>query len=250
MAFKSAPREYQGTDPSKDNYVVSISDEQAKHAMPYSAAKAAEYREQVKEAQGTARPSADELDKAIGSANVPAKYKIEVYFGPKRTTFGPNSLTVKFWESGRRLHGGGDDLMYMCRNRENFSEGCGKLFVSDCVTGPVAICSHCQKAILAELCVRVLVFKDERPTGGQDYRIETRKLAELLAKYWRKLDGNADIYCKFDQSDIQYIAMVKKLGAARARELRGLSIYPLKNLLADTQHGASLEDRIFSYLTA
>src|SRR4051812_41110008 len=45
-----------------------------------------------------------------------AKYKIEVTFTERRTTEGPNLLGIQLWESGRRMSGGGDDLMYWCRS--------------------------------------------------------------------------------------------------------------------------------------
>lgn len=139
--------------------------------------------------------------------------------------------------------------MYMCKNKLKLSEGCGKLFTSDLVTGPYAVCPACHKTLFADNCVRSLVFKDERNEGGTDFRVETRKLADLLAKYWYKLDGNADVYLKFDRTDIRYQMMEKEYGTKRARELKGLAIYPLKNILGDTSNGASLADRIYKFLT-
>lgn len=175
----------------------------------------------------------------LGSKELPAKYKIEVYFGPERTLNGPNVVKISFWESGRRLHGGGDDLMFMCRSNDDSGQGCGAIFSSDCVSGAAAICPKCQKALNRELCARGLVGKKT-----------TKELAENLAAFWYKLDSNADIYCKYDRADIRYVAIEKSMGTAKARQLKGLSIYPLKNLLTDTANGASLSDRIYAFLTA
>jgi hypothetical protein len=113
-----------------------------------------------------------------------------------------------------------------------------------------AICPKCQKALNADKCVRSLVYRDETAAGGPDYRVGTRKLAEVLASYWRRLDGNADIYLKFDQTDIRYRMVERELGPRKAKELRGLAIYPLKNILSDTAGGTELENRIFAFLTA
>jgi hypothetical protein len=216
-----------------------------------SAAKLEETQRLHAEAVARAQKNPDigekEVHDTLGAKDLPARYKIEVFFGPNRTLNGPNAVKVLFWESGRRLHGGGDDLMYMCKNREDLDEGCGKLFGSDCVRGSLAICPACTKAINVDLCVRDMVFRQDQT---EDYRITTKKLSELLAKYWYRLDGNSDIYCKYDKNDIRYLAVEKQYGIHKAKQLRGLSIYPLKNIIVDTAHGASLESQIYKFLTA
>jgi hypothetical protein len=180
-----------------------------------------------------------EVHETLGSKALPAKYKIEVYFGPQRTLNGPNTITLTFWESGRRLHGGGDDLMFICRDVKDEALGCGHIFSSDCVKGPFAICPKCERAVSAERCSRFL-------TG----RKTTKTIAAALAKFWHQLEGNADIYLKFDRTDIRYVAIEKSIGSKKARELKGLSIYPLKNIIADTAHGADLVQKFYAFLTA
>lgn len=249
MTFKRAPRISGDDDYDHTQYpdVAPISADVAKHASGLApSARDLEHRKTMERA----KESKEDVSTVLGAKEVPALYKIEVFFGPNRTLSGPNSCTIKFWESGRRLHGGGDDLMFMCRNRQNLSEGCGKLFSSDFVRNSIAICPACHKAINGEMCVRSLAFRDERAAGGEDYRIETRKLADLLAKYWRRLDGNADVYLKFDKSDIRYRMIEREMGPVKAKELRGLSIYPLRNILSDTAGGTDLGDRMFAFLTA
>lgn len=243
MSFKRASRmqdlEYQppvgkwdGIAPISDD-VASSATGTAPSEMDRKHAAAMDRAEQIQ----------DDVGPSLGSKEIPALYKIEVFFGPKRTHQGPNTCAIKFWESGRRLHGGGDDLMYMCKNRENLSQGCGHIFSSDFVRGSIAMCPSCKNALSAELCVRGLVYGPSNP-------VMTRDLAKLLAKYWRKLGCNADIYLKYDRTDIRYISMEKEFGTKKARELKGLSIYPLKHILADTAAGAELEDRFFAFLTA
>jgi hypothetical protein len=181
----------------------------------------------------------EQVHEVLGSKGLPAKYKIEVYFGPQRTLQGPNVVKISFWESGRRLHGGGDDLMFMCRNKEDGDQGCQAIFSSECVRQGIAVCPKCQRALNQEGCARGLVGKKT-----------TKELADKLGQLWRQLECNADIYCKYDRTDIRYISVEKTLGSAEARKLKGMSIYPLANLLKDTANGASLEARIFAFLTA
>ena len=178
------------------------------------------------------------LEKAIGTADTPALYKIEVFYGPGRTLRGPNVAKVSFWESGGRLNGEGDSLMFICRD-ETGEIGCGTIFSDRLVRGIYASCPGCQKVILADKCTRALIAN-----------MTTKTLSGELAKFWRLLNGNADIYCKYDKTDIRYQMFDKKYGPERARQLRGLSIYPLKNIIKDTADGTPIENRIFAFLTA
>jgi hypothetical protein len=212
MSFKNAPRLSESTIKAQ--------------AQAVSRAKK---NEEVKE---------KDVHEDMGSKELPAKYKIEVFFGPKRTIHGPNPVKVSFWESGRRLHGGGDDLMYICRDSED-EAGCNTIFASDCVKGPIAVCPSCQQMIYAERLTRAL----------KGYKT-SKDLATELSKFFRQLGSNADIYCKYDRTDIRYVSVEKAMGSAKARELRGKSIYPLKNIINDTANGASLEGRILAFLTA
>ena len=249
MSFKNSPRlvDADGLDARKYPDVAGISSDQAQKAPSATSMLARDSEHQARLARAKKVDDPD-VEKSLGTKEIPAAFKIEVTFGPGRTALGPNSCVVQFWESGRRLHGGGDDLMYMCKDRATTKLGCGALFSSDFVTGPFATCPKCKAVISADACVRRLVFRHDK---REDYRIETKKLAWLLARYWReKLSCNADVYLKFDKTDIRYQAAEKKLGPRKGHELKGLSIYPLKNILADTANGGSLEDRIFAFLTA
>lgn len=241
MAFKNAPRmdvDYV-PKPSTDPSVVPISDEQAKGSSGTDASLMD--RVHAKTMERASKLKDDSVPEVLGAKDVPAKYKIEVFFGPGRTHQGPNVISIKFWESGRRLHGGGDDLMFICRNSEEGkeNEGCQAIFSSDFVRHGIAICPKCQRALNAEKLTRGLV-------GNKT----TRQLATELAFFWRKLGGNADVYLKFDRTDIRYRMVEREKGPQKARELKGLSIYPLKNILADTAGGAELENRLFAFLTA
>ena len=54
----------------------------------------------------------------MSTAHTPAKYKIEIHFNKNRTTSGPNTAAVSIFESGARLNGEGDELVYLCNERD------------------------------------------------------------------------------------------------------------------------------------
>lgn len=169
-----------------------------------------------------------------------AGYKIEIHFGKNRTVNGPNAVLIQGFESGKRLNGGGDDLMYWCKDvREGRDEGCWGPIPGSWIQGPMAWCQHCNATINSEYL-----------TGQRGMMVSTQKLAEHVANIWRQLKMNADIYCKFHPEDIRYKICEKKVGAAEARRLRGLFIYPLANILKDTAAGASVESRLAAFFRA
>ncbi len=167
-----------------------------------------------------------------------AKYKIEVTFGEGRTSNGPNLVGIQVWESGKRLNGGGDDLAFWCRSTES-EEGCWGLITSNNVRGGIAYCGNCQRAVNADLLTNMKIG-----------RVITKNLSADLEKLFRYLDSNADLYLKFHKTDIRYIAMERAKGHEAARRLKGMHIYPLKNILKDISNGASLLGRFQAFLTS
>lgn len=199
-----------------------------------------------------------------------AKYRIQVQFGKDRTIDGPNVCGITLWESGRKLHGGGDCLMYWCSEMDTIDNDTGKILkkgqsgcggiIPDAFIGAASVenkhggggarqllaqCPHCGG-----------IIPSERLTGIKTYRMDTNKLAGVLAGLWRQplgqggLGGNADIYLKYHRTDMRYLACVDAHGADMARELKGLALYPLANILKDTMGGADLEHRIRAFLKA
>ncbi len=190
----------------------------------------------------------------MSSDSPPAQYKIEVHFGPKRTTAGPNVCGISFFESGRRLNGDGDEMMYVRKQRDSGlalnapgfkdkkvkrgSGGCGAFIPGSCLRSGIAKCPKCGAIINAEQLTSTLLAN-----------LTTDTLSRKLADWFRKLDSNADIYLKFHPTDIRYQAMAEADGLDRARSLRGLTIYPLNNIIRDTSAGASLEGRFKALLS-
>lgn len=176
-----------------------------------------------------------------------AKYKIEVEFlgpdekgYPGRTSKGPNRVGVKIWESGKKFHGGGDELMFWCLSSlKGVRGGCGGIMSADNIRNGVAMCPHCKNMMNMEAMTdtRVGFFTNQT-------------LAKELANMFRVLDSNCDVYIKFHKTDIHYIAMERAHGPEKAARLKGMHIYPLKNILKDTAHGADLGKRFFAFLSS
>lgn len=184
-----------------------------------------------------------------------AKYKIELTFGHARVANGDNWGLVKVWESGSKLHGGGDQLMFVCTDTSEPNpqkrSGCGNFISADDVLSPpsldargnpfggVAFCRHCRKQVTAAKL-------------GDEYRVHGtyQKIADLLASMFRKLNSNADIYIKYHTSDVRYLAMVRRDGPDKARKLKGMHIYPLDRIVRDTSAGADLALRFKAFLTS
>ena len=176
----------------------------------------------------------------MGADQIVARYKIEILFGTDRTVTGPNTYCLQAFESGKRFHGGGDELMYWCKDvREGHDEGCWSPILGDNVFRGVAFCAKCSAQINANYL-----------TGQRYGNVPTKVLAEHVAGIWRQLGMSADIYCKYDRQDMRMEIMEKKVGAARAHELRGLFIYPLRNILSETAAGASVESRFEAFFKA
>ena len=170
---------------------------------------------------------------------VRAKWKIEVTFVKNRTLTGLNAVGIQVWESGKHFHGGGDALAFFCQDsREGHEEGCGGIIPQDNVApNGIAYCPSCRRAVNAQFLANIRL--------GNVYM---DSLAKSLEKLFRQLGSNADIFIKFHKMDVRYIALERAKGPAVAAKLKGMHIYPLKNILKDTSAGALLVDRIKAFL--
>lgn len=178
-------------------------------------------------------------EESIASAQIRAKFKIELKFRDDRKLFGDNSIGWQVYESGKHLHGGGDELVYWCISRKDNGVGCGAPIIGSNIIQGVALCGSCHCQVNAAMLTANFVIK-----------MTLRKLAEETAKLWRKLECSADIYCKYNPEDIRYKIMEEKVGSDKARALQGLFIYPLTNILKDTAAGSSLESRLEAFFKA
>jgi hypothetical protein len=177
-----------------------------------------------------------ELQIAATVADIRAKYKIEVTFEKNRTSQGPNLLGIQVWESGKRFNGGGDELAFFCKDVKS-DEGCFGVITSDFIKGGVAYCQTCNKGVVADRLTNMILGK-----------VSSQALAEQLAKMFRQLNSNADILIKYHKTDPRYVSMERAKGPDVAKRLKGMHIYPLKNILKDTSAGADLVKRFKAFV--
>jgi hypothetical protein len=186
-----------------------------------------------------------------------AKYKIQIWFRSDRSLHRPMTFSMSFWESGKRLHGGGDELLFICRRhadapkispfemanaakKKGSDTGCGGLISGDSISPEgIVVCPHC-----------FLQHRTEQIGDSIFYRVQVGQAAKILADWWRKVGSNADIYAKYSPEDPRTVMMSRTYSPRKARERKGLTIYPLANILKDTLNGASLESRMRAFITA
>lgn len=183
-----------------------------------------------------------------------AKYKMQIWFRSERSLRKPLAFSLSFWESGKRLHGGGDEMLYICRRRtdapkidlsDRLTNWNGKVGCDAIIPGEIAedtgviVCPHCY-----------MRHKLEDLGDAIFYQMSVDQAAEKLSWWWRKIGGNADLYAKFCPTDPRTVMMARHYDAKTAREKKGLTIYPLANIVKDTLAGASLESRIKAFITA
>lgn len=191
------------------------------------------------------------------SEHTPAKYKVEIHFNKNRTTAGPNTAAVTVFESGARLNGEGDELVYICNQRDKGLalgmqdgkkydrsvvrgyHGCGGIILGAQIRGGVALCIKCESALSSEELTSTLLV-----------HLTTKRLAALVTDLFRKLDSNADIYVKYHPTDIRSQALSAPGDLDKGRMQRGLTIYPLRNIIRDTVGGASVERRFEALFSA
>lgn len=202
----------------------------------------------------------EDISKILGG-DVRAAHKIQVNFGPGRSALKDFKALVTLWESGKFFHGGGDGQMYTCMDHRVFNNnsttpptalpllrrmmkertdyGCGGPITGADIRGPIARCPTCLNMIPAEYL-----------TGQMPFFGSATQLAELVTILFHKLKDNADIYCKYDRTDIRYEMQKAKDGAEKAHQLRGLFIYPFYRIMQDIGGGASIEGRFRAFFLA
>lgn len=187
-----------------------------------------------------------------GNTRIKAKYKLEIHFGKNRTSRGlPFSGAMTYWMSGKELHGGGDVRVWECPKCEAIVDGDSS--GSELFKGPygkpkelpVRYCGKCAGTWPIDQLVEFRYFK----LTEQDW-------AYAILKGFIRLGLDADIYVKYHPDDIRYKTMMElarsRGGEAinQARVNRGLHIYPLKNIIIDTKHGAGLYEQIRKFINA
>ena len=94
------------------------------------------------------------------------------------------------------------------------------------------------------------MIKSAELTSALFYNMTTDAFAEEIVKWYNKLNQSADIYIKYHPTDIRVKAMTDAFGLEAARQRRGLTIYPLANIIKDVSAGSSLKSRFKALLQA
>lgn len=187
------------------------------------------------------------LAKLLQDNTKKAKFKLEVMFGKKRSTSQPTPGVLSFWGSGTKLHGGGDEKLYLCPGSRLGRSNCSALLLDRYNSGHGIVCPTCGT-----------VWKHEEVIGELFFNLPMRKWADVLYKYYRLCEYDADIYLKHATDDIRSISLAQSEKATwkgtqvleRTRARRARHIYPLRNIIKDTSAGADLLSRFYAFLVA
>jgi hypothetical protein len=208
---------------------------------------------------GTVQKKMEAMANLLREDEIKATYKLEVHFGKNRVGRGlkaaqPFAGAIALWVSGSKLHGGGDEKLYECPRPECegliHPEQLGGAPVRDKDTKemrevPVGHCGHCNS-----------IWPAEKMCGERLIKLTEQDWAFAILKMFIRLKMDADIYLKFHPTDIRYqtaMEMARNRGGeaiALAKKNRGLAIYPLKNIIKDTKHGAELYTQFRKFINA
>jgi hypothetical protein len=186
----------------------------------------------------------EEKKKAIDkffADRIDAKYKLEVQFGQARSSWKPFPGFISFYLSGTKLHGGGDEKLYLCPDREQ----CQGIIYPTERLGATVMCRACE-----------MMWDENKLIGELAFNLTAPDWATAIHKLFVRFEHKADIYLKYHPEDIRYktvMEMARNRGGEainEARAARGLHIYPLQNIIKDTSAGAQLYDRFLAFIRA
>lgn len=182
-----------------------------------------------------------------------ADIKLQVFCHSKRSVHKNLVFSLTAWKSGGRLHGGGDENMLFCWRQPTARDvrpwdtvtlakdkprGCKGLIPGGLVSGDVVVCPSClAKHTPSEIGDSIL------------YSVPVEVAADILAEWWVRAGGRADLVLKYAPFDIRSRTMEKDArDLQRSRESRSTVVYPLANILVDTSTGSSLAARFKAFL--
>lgn len=203
-----------------------------------------------------AERAVEEIRKGLELEAQKGKYKIQILFHSKRSDHNPMTWAISFWESGKRLHGGGDEMMFICRRHSDAKKirppmeavtsrvvvtptGCDGLISGGIAQLGTIVCPTCGSK-----------HETDQIADSLHYHGDANKCAQVLEYWWRKLDCNADLYAKYRSDDPRTMLMAKTYGVWKAKQKKGLTIYPLPRIMADLNAGASALNRFKAFVTA
>ncbi len=223
-----------------------MTQEHSRDAIRYDSVREGEIMLTPDEAERYAK-QAKVLSKLLENKSVVAKYKIEVMFGKQRSVHRPTPGILSLWMSGSKLHGGGDDKLYLCPGKRLQRNTCESLLLENYNTSRGIVCPSCGT-----------IWKHEEVIGELLLNLSMRNWAEVLYKFYRICEYNADIYLKYSRDDIRTVAKAQAEKATwkgsqaleRTREHRARQLYPLRNIIKDTSAGADILSRFYAFLVS
>lgn len=174
-----------------------------------------------------------------------ARYKIELFFGKARRLYEPTPGIISLWESGSKLHGGGDSKIFICPGKLLKRNDCQAVIPEAANVSSTHFCSSCR-----------VTWSGKEVIGEHIANLPMKKWAEVLFQYFQRLGYNADIYLKYAPDDIRTTAALeqeKNRGGemyAKTRSRRSKLLYPLSHIIKDTAAGADLLGRFVAFLMA
>lgn len=191
----------------------------------------------------TLKKRMEAMDKLLADAKK-AKYKLELMVSRDYRSNAPFAGALSVWESGTKLHGGGDTKVYECPGRA--------LKINDCI-GLIPDASTGYGHLVCPDCKRV--WQGEQVSGERLARLTKQGWATLLYRYYVRVGHNADIYLKRPKRDIRQAAAAeqeRQRGGEvlmKARKIETV-IYPLINIIKDVGAGADPILRFKALLSA
>ena len=175
------------------------------------------------------------LDLILATKQI-GKYKLELMLGSgyRSGQAYPGGLSV--YLSGSKMHGGGDEACFSC-------PACDALIPPSSQGYGYCVCPACSKT-----------WEGAKVNGQILARLTTQGWAELLFRWFRKLEFNCDIYLKRPKQDVRAAAdleQARQRGGERLRAVRGgreIVIYPMRNILRETANGADTTSRFKAFL--
>lgn len=183
------------------------------------------------------------MDQLLAEAKK-AKYKIELLVASDYRSGQPFVGALSIWESGAKLHGGGDTKVYECPGKELGKSNCTGLIGDSSQGYGHLVCPDCRE-----------VWQGPQVIGERIARLSKEKWAGVLYKTYVRVGHNADIRLKRPRFDIRAAAAAeqeKQRGGDVLRRARSLEtvIYPLVNIIKDVSAGADPVLRFKALLSA
>ncbi len=186
-----------------------------------------------------------QVSKDLGLSEDKARYKIEVLLSTDRSASNLSACAITPFRSGGGLHGGGDEIMYFCRNEKNRDKGCGSILQGDVYMGRIGeeqvavfYCEKCKKYVNRELLGSTILYK-----------LPIKALAKNIYDLFRQLDSNADIYLKHIKVDMRKATEDKAKGMLKVKPNTELSIYTVKSIFKDVSNSSQILKKFETFIS-